>query len=1104
MKNHTGHLTLVKSLLLSGACVSAMAVAMPANAQTGANAEPEEIVVTGTRRVIQDTIALKRNNVQVVDGLFADEIGELPALSIGEALESISGVTSHRENGGATEVSVRGLGPYLSSTTINGRLVGNGSGNRAVNFSQFPSELFNKLAVYKTQDASQIEGGVAGQIQIETLKPLDYGKQRLQFEVKGNVNPDQLDIEDSDVGDIGYRGTISYVDQIETGAGDVGFSIGLQSSKISQPEAEYTTSSNTGSSHPACLLDVGQTNILNPEGEAATGFTNNPSVRNRDGRINDDDCDDVNTASASSRDFQGGEIPRGDTEGFDNSLGPNGLVVDGGAPFVFAPSSRQYRQNDTSDERNAVFGAVQWQPNDRLDINFDAGYSVRTQNESRNTFIINEGRENTTQGLNVGLGTSTTTLDTLEYRNNGYITSLSTQGPMTIGNSAFEREETYAGFGLNAAYEVNDRLTVSADLAYSEVERDETEIYAEFRSGTQDYTITQDGSNAGLLTLYDGLDVTDGSQFANRLLIRVDRDWRRENDYGSLKFDADYDVGGDFFTSVEAGFRYAQQGFLQLDGGDDISDWRNLNSTAQGRFSIEIESNNDLEINNVELVDNATNIDETLWTSVIASSQTGCLNGAFPQSGFLSNVRNGNLITLADGTTGAVATSVNEFATFDARCVVDNAVTSLNAVLPQINQAIFDDGDGSRNSLEGTVNAVAGFDASIPDIDPNSARTIDLTEDTTALYAMANYETTFDGLPVRGNLGLRVVHTEVESKSFREDYSITPTGDGGFSIAATGDVVPVSETFDYTEFLPSATFIMDVNDDVLFRAGVFRALSRANPSGMGYNRVLTPIPSDEEVTDPDQLLTNVNARGNPSFEPLTSWNYDLGVEWYPNEDSFLALGAYYKSFKGGFENVTQNETYNLNGTATVFPVSGLVQTSEEESGLFGIEVTGSHRFSYLPGYFSGLGVKGSYNWVNSDFEFQDGNYGQASTRDINGNTTIDRLAIIPSADIPGLSENVFTGTAYYSWDKFDASVIYKYRDSYLQPYTTCGDCIRYVGERGLWEARASYKINDNFRVSLEALNITDEPRTDSVYVHGNTNQVLTYGPRVFFGLRGKF
>ena len=206
------HSNLKRGFAASVSVLAISLLAQPVQAQT---AEGEDtIVVTGSRQLNQDSIALKRANTQIVDGLSADEIGDIPALSIGEALETITGVASHRENGGATEVSIRGLGPFLSSTVVNGRVATNGSGDRSVNFSQFPSELVNKLEVFKTQSASQIEGGVAGQIQIETLKPLDFGKQRIQAEIKGNINPDQLNQSDTEAGDIGYRGTFSYVDPV--------------------------------------------------------------------------------------------------------------------------------------------------------------------------------------------------------------------------------------------------------------------------------------------------------------------------------------------------------------------------------------------------------------------------------------------------------------------------------------------------------------------------------------------------------------------------------------------------------------------------------------------------------------------------------------------------------------------------------------------------------------------------------------------------------------------------------------------------------------------------------------------------------------------------
>ena len=147
------------AMMMGGALAALTSTAVAQESEAGADDNDDVVVVTGSRRVIQDSIDLKRNSTQIVDGLSADEIGDLPALSIGEALENVTGVASHRENGGATEVSIRGLGPFLGATTINRREATNGSGDRSVNFSQFPSELFKTIKVYKTQQASLIEGG---------------------------------------------------------------------------------------------------------------------------------------------------------------------------------------------------------------------------------------------------------------------------------------------------------------------------------------------------------------------------------------------------------------------------------------------------------------------------------------------------------------------------------------------------------------------------------------------------------------------------------------------------------------------------------------------------------------------------------------------------------------------------------------------------------------------------------------------------------------------------------------------------------------------------------------------------------------------------------
>ena len=1089
--------SLIKKTLLLSVGFSSLALSQAALAQDS----QDEIIVTGTRQVIQDAINLKRQNTQIVDGISADEIGDLPALSIGEALESITGVASHRENGGATEVSIRGLGPYLSSTVVNGRAATNGSGDRSVNFSQFPSELVNKLAVFKTQDASQIEGGVAGQIQIETLKPLEYGKRRIQAELKGNINPDQLDQSDTEAGDIGYRGTLSYVDQFEVnGLGDIGISVGVQRSDISQPEAESRQTSSGSTSRPACVISDGLAQFTDQtNGGTFTGFSNDPETTDR----GDDDCDDFNDR----RNSENLDTRGSDTEGVDTTL-VDGVAVDAGVPFAFAPSQRHYRQNDTRDERDSIFGAVQWQPDDRLDVNFDLQYSKRTQSEQRNDITFNGGRRNDTS-LNIGPGGETTTLDSLVLTPEGGILRSITDNTIEIQGGDFEREETYLGGGVNFAYEVSDRLNVSGDYGYSRTKRNENN--REFRIQSDISPVIefdQVDRDVPVYTLYDEVfDVNDHDNFVDRLRVRIDNDVQRENTINSLRFDGEYELEGSVFKTFEAGVRWAQQDYLDLPGGADSGDPLAISS---GRFSFEIENDGELTVNNREVIDDS---DDDLYdtdefadfqdnlVNIIGSTNTACRT-EFPEGdSFLSSLRDGDLITNIDDD-GTVLSSTNSWATFDAACIAETSVNSLNSILGSINSFLTNP-EAEENSFDQALNS---FTSGIPTLTEINSRTIDVKETTKALYAMTGYETELNGLPVSGKLGLRVVETEVTATGYRPALSVIEDGDGGLVLSEGTELEAFTIDHDYTRFLPSAIAIIELDEDKLIRLGAFRAMSRADPADMGAGRSFESSSSDDEdaPTTVQELISRVSGNGNPAIDPLMSWNFDAGFEWYPNEDTILALGGYYKSFEGGFINVFQEETYELNGETATFNVEGLQQVSEETSDLFGIEFTGSHNFSYLPGLWSGLGAKISYNYVDSNFEFEDSRYGDIFEGQEDGTIVQINEGIIAPGGLPGLSKHTLSAQAYYQINDFDFQVNYKYRTDYFQPFTANGTVLRFVGDVGVWEARASYELNDNIRFQVEGINLFSAPKEQFAFVRDDRYEINDYGPRIFFGVRARF
>ena len=971
----------------------------------------EEVIVTGTRQLIKDSISIKRDNVMVVDGLSASDIGEIPALSIGEALESLTGVASHRENGGATEVSIRGLGPFLSATTFNGREATNGSGDRSVNFSQFPSELMNKIVVYKTQDATLIEGGVAGVIALETLRPLNYGKRRFQFDIKGNYNPDQQDIDAQLSGDWGWRGTLSYVDQWETAnGGAVGLSLGYQHSDISQPEAEIRGSSPTGTSLWACINDPGVTN---------EGFF----------RSSSGDCED--------------QVDGDRNQGYDTTINPEtGKAYSDGLAWGFAPSSRGYRQNDTSDERDAFFGALQWQPNEDWDINLDVEYSKRTQDELRHDLNISNQKRATKDVTGPALVTTP----------QGAITNRLGTTAVESNSESYSREEKYTGGGLNMSYDVNDRLTLSGDISYSKTERVEKQVSVRIQSDDQDiYGNDTPGGYRPLLQwdLDSGIpqfalqdfDVTDYTLFSDEYRTRIDSDVDRTNKIKSGRIDFDLETDWGSISSLQGGLRYSKLTYLNLGG------------TRWDPGTIDDSS-------------------EAERAAIVAMNETCRI--AFPEDGFLSSEADGDLISNTDSETGELTSGTGDtWATFDNACIAD------------------------------MILAYHGDEFQFPEQVKESDRTTDVTETTFAGYLMANFNTEWGSHVVNGNFGVRVVNTDVDSDAWRAAYTIIEDENGFLSMEPTGDLEKVTASHSYTEWLPSLNMVMDLSDTVLLRGAIYRSMSRADPGDLGYNRGFA-LSGEEDITDPDELIDRVSGSGNPATDPLMSWNFDTAVEWYPNDDSILTLGFYYKNFQGGFVQTEVIETFDIDGVEVSAPFV-VTQTDGDTSTLWGIEVTAAHNFSYLPGAFlSGLGAKIGYNYGNSDFEFEDSNYGTIFVEDLEGNKEQKTVGIVAPANLPGFSDNVFSGTLYGEWGGFGASVIYKYRSEYFQPYTSNGTRIRYVGDVGVWEARMSYQFNKHLSLSLEGINLFNEVKQTYYYTDDNFGERNVYGARYFLGLRGKW
>lgn len=182
-----------------------------AQEQDQSGEEIGEVVVTGLRKSIQDSINVKREEQSIVEVVSAEDIGKLPDASIAEAIARLPGIAAQRTNGRAQTLSIRGLGPDFTVTTFNGREQASVNDNRTVEFDQYPSELVQQVKIYKTPDAGMAYQGIAGTTDIATIHPLSFDERKLAFGYKREVNEQDANI--PGLPDAGDRANVTYVDQ---------------------------------------------------------------------------------------------------------------------------------------------------------------------------------------------------------------------------------------------------------------------------------------------------------------------------------------------------------------------------------------------------------------------------------------------------------------------------------------------------------------------------------------------------------------------------------------------------------------------------------------------------------------------------------------------------------------------------------------------------------------------------------------------------------------------------------------------------------------------------------------------------------------------------
>lgn len=171
----------------------------------------EIVLQTGTKRNSEArALNIQKKSLAILNVIAADGIGKLPDRNAAETVQRIQGVSIERDQGEGRFVSVRGLPPFWSSTTINGNRLPTAeeeTTTRATAFDFFPSEMIAYVQAAKAITPDMEGDGIGGSVNFITQTPPTKETLSVTIGTGTNVKAEKAN----------YNGSFTYGNRSENG-----------------------------------------------------------------------------------------------------------------------------------------------------------------------------------------------------------------------------------------------------------------------------------------------------------------------------------------------------------------------------------------------------------------------------------------------------------------------------------------------------------------------------------------------------------------------------------------------------------------------------------------------------------------------------------------------------------------------------------------------------------------------------------------------------------------------------------------------------------------------------------------------------------------------
>ncbi|MCW0378071.1 hypothetical protein NB697_000917 [Xanthomonas sacchari] len=309
------------------------------------------------------------------------------------------------------------------------------------------------------------------------------------------------------------------------------------------------------------------------------------------------------------------------------------------------------------------------------------------------------------------------------------------------------------------------------------------------------------------------------------------------------------------------------------------------------------------------------------------------------------------------------------------------------------------------------------------------------------------------GVPVDGNIGVRVVQTRTEASGYGQypDLSATSASDA-LKAQYYGQYFPNDARGSYTDVLPSLNLRFKFSDALQLRLAASEAMARPD-----YTQLQPYLLLNATVNDDGSLKDWTGSAGNPNLKPMKADQYDAALEWYFDSSDMMYVTLFYKSVKDYFSNQTVTENYGGQDFLVTRPYN------MDKGRIRGFEYGYTQFFDSLPGWMSGFGV-------NANFTFVDSSGGVNTATDPYTKTTVTGVAL----PLEGLSRRSYNLAGIYEKGPLSVRLAYNWRSRYLLTASDVSTKLpTWSDDYGQLDGSVFYRFSPHLQLGIQANNITN-------------------------------